>query len=98
MSGREAYDIGLASKLVPDAEVDIAGIAEAKRLAEGPAEVMGLAKSLMARSFETSLHDMFAFEGLGQALAMSNPEFAEGLDAALERRRPDFPGAASRST
>jgi 2-(1,2-epoxy-1,2-dihydrophenyl)acetyl-CoA isomerase len=98
MSGREAYDIGLASKLVPDAEVDIAGIAEAKRLAEGPAEVMGLAKSLMARSFETSLHDMFAFEGLGQALAMSNPEFAEGLDAALERRRPDFPGAASRAT
>lgn len=95
MSGQEAHELGLAAKLVPDDEVDSAGLAEAKRLAAGPAEVMGLAKSLMARSFETSLHDMFAFEGFGQALAMSNPEFAEGLNAALEGRQADFPGAAA---
>jgi 2-(1,2-epoxy-1,2-dihydrophenyl)acetyl-CoA isomerase len=47
---------------------------------------MGLAKTLMARSFETSLQDMFAFEGFGQALAMSNPEFREGLAAAIDKR------------
>ena len=55
---------------------------------------MGLAKVLLARSFETSLPDMLAFEGFGQALAMSNPEFREGLDAALEGRRADFARAA----
>jgi 2-(1,2-epoxy-1,2-dihydrophenyl)acetyl-CoA isomerase len=33
---------------------------------------------------------MFAFEGFGQALAMSNPEFHEGLEAALQRREADF--------
>ena len=95
MSAEEALSLGIAAKVVPDEEVDAAGIAEATRLSEGPAEVMGLAKTLMARSFETSLADMFAFEGFGQVLAMSSPEFKEGLDAALEGRRADFPGAAA---
>ena len=95
LNAQEALELGLAAKVVPDDEVDAAGLAEAARLAQGPAEVMGLAKTLMARSFETSLADMFTFEGLGQALAMSNPEFREGLDAALEGRRADFAGAAA---
>ena len=89
--------LGLAAKVVPDADVETAGMAEATRLANGPAEVMGLAKNLMARSFETNMADMFTLEGLGQALAMSNPEFREGLDAALEGRRADFAGAAGQS-
>jgi len=95
MSAQEALGLGLVARVVPDEQVEAASLAEAVRLAEGPAEVMGLAKTLMARSFETSLADMFAFEGLGQALAMSNPEFREGLSAALERRRADFVGAAA---
>jgi 2-(1,2-epoxy-1,2-dihydrophenyl)acetyl-CoA isomerase len=90
-----ALELGLAAKVVPDDQVEAAGLAEARRLAEGPAEVMGLAKSLMARSFETSLHDMFAFEGLGAVLAQSSPEFEEGLGAALESRKSDFVKAAA---
>ena len=53
---------------------------------------MGLAKNLLARSFETSLTDMFAFEGFGQVLAMSNPEFREGLAAAIAKRPAGFRG------
>ena len=95
MSAQEALDLGLAAKVVPDDQVETAGLAEAARLAAGPAEVMGLAKTLMARSFETTLTDMFAFEGFGQVLAMSNPEFREGLNAAVEKRQADFAGAAA---
>jgi 2-(1,2-epoxy-1,2-dihydrophenyl)acetyl-CoA isomerase len=95
MTAQEAHALGLVAKVVPDDEIEVAGLAEAARLAAGPAEVMGLAKTLMARSFETSLADMFAFEGFGQVLAMSNPEFREGLDAALEGRRADFATAVS---
>ena len=93
-TAKDALELRLVAKVVPDEELEAAGLAEATRLAAGPAEVMGLAKSLMARSFETSLTDMFAFEGLGQALAMANPEFREGLAAAIENRAADFPGAA----
>jgi len=95
MLAKEALDLGLVARLVPDDEVESAGLAEATRLAEGPAEVMGLAKSLMARSFETSLTDMFAFEGFGAVLAQSSPEFREGLAAAVEGRKPDFLSAAA---
>jgi 2-(1,2-epoxy-1,2-dihydrophenyl)acetyl-CoA isomerase len=74
-----------------------AGLEAAQRLASGPAEVMGLAKMLMARSFEHSLEQMFTYEGLGQALAMSSAEFGEGFHAALEKRSPDFAAAAARA-
>lgn len=94
-SAQQAADLGLVSKVVSDSDLYETGLLEAKRLADGPAEVMGLAKTIMARSFETSLHDMLAFEGLGQALAMSNPEFREGLSALLARRPADFTGAAA---
>jgi 2-(1,2-epoxy-1,2-dihydrophenyl)acetyl-CoA isomerase len=95
MTGQEALKLGLVAKVVPDAELESAALAEAKRLAEGPAEIMGLAKTLMARSFETSMQEMFTYEGLGAALAYSNPEFREGLAAAIEKRKPDFAGVAA---
>jgi 2-(1,2-epoxy-1,2-dihydrophenyl)acetyl-CoA isomerase len=98
MSAQEALGLGLVAKVVPDDQLEATGLAEAARLAEGPAEVMGLAKTLMARSFETSLVDMFAFEGFGQVLAMSNPEFREGLTAAIERRPADFMAAAAKQS
>lgn len=96
MSAQEAHSLGIVAKVVADDQVDAACMEEAMRLANGPSDVMGLAKTLMARSFETSLQDMFAFEGLGQALAMSSPEFREGLDAALEGRRAEFAAARAR--
>ncbi|WP_265296993.1 enoyl-CoA hydratase/isomerase family protein [Verminephrobacter eiseniae] len=95
MRAKEALELGLVARVVPDEQLDAAGLQEAARLAAGPAEVMGLAKTLMARSFETTLHDMLAFEGLGQALAMSHPEFREGLAAAIAGRPADFVGAAA---
>lgn len=98
MSAQEALGLGLVAKVVPDDQVDVAGLNEAARLADGPAEVMGLAKTLMARSFETTLADMFSFEGFGAVLAMSNPEFREGVAAVIESRRPDFVGAAADSS
>lgn len=95
MDAKQALDLGLVAHVVPDAELEAAGLAEAKRLAQGPAEIMGLAKTLMARSFESSMHEMFTYEGLGAALAYSNPEFREGVAAAIEKRPADFEKAAA---
>lgn len=94
-TAQQAADLGLVSRVVSDDALYEAGLLEARRLATGPAEVMGLAKVVMARSFETSLHEMMAYEGFGQALAMSNPEFREGLEALIVRRPADFEGAAA---
>jgi hypothetical protein len=56
----------------------------------GPAGVIGPAKLIMARGFETGRDEMFLYEGLGQAFAMSSTEFKERLDALVEKRPADF--------
>ena len=50
-----------------------------------PAEVWGLTKLVLSRTFETSLDDMFLFEGLGQVVAMGGPEFGSRLNAMLSK-------------
>jgi 2-(1,2-epoxy-1,2-dihydrophenyl)acetyl-CoA isomerase len=89
-----AVDLGVALKMVPDDDVDATGIALAEKLAAGPAQVMGLAKQLLLKSFESSLQEMMSLEGYGQVLAMAGPEFREGLAALLEKRAPDHQQAA----
>lgn len=93
-TAEEARDLGVVAKVVPDEHVDEEGVALAERLASGPAEVMGLAKQLLLKSFESSLGEMMDYEDLGQVLAMSSAEFREGLAALLEKRKPDYVGAA----
>ena len=93
-SAQDAVDNGIALKVVPDDKVDEECIALATRLAEGPAEVMGLAKQILLKAFETSADEMMALEGYGQVLAMSSAEFREGLSALIEKRKPDYMGAS----
>jgi 2-(1,2-epoxy-1,2-dihydrophenyl)acetyl-CoA isomerase len=94
LTAKDALDLGLAAKVVTDDQVDVEGLALAHSLAEGPAEVIGLAKQLLLKSFESSIDDLMLYEDLGQVLAMSSAEFREGLAAAREKRKPDFLGAS----
>ncbi|WBU53914.1 enoyl-CoA hydratase/isomerase family protein [Paracoccus sp. SCSIO 75233] len=94
-SAKEAADLGVAAKVVPDADLDAEGLALAQKLASGPAEIMGLSKLIMLKSFEKSIDDMMLYEDLGQSLAMSGAEFNEGLDAVSNRRKPDHAAAAA---
>ncbi len=97
LTAREAMEIGLVARVVADDELDKECLKLAQKLAEGPAEVIGLSKLLMSRTFETGLNEMFLIEGLGQALGMSSNEFREGLCAMLERRQADFVSSAVRA-
>jgi 2-(1,2-epoxy-1,2-dihydrophenyl)acetyl-CoA isomerase len=85
LNAQEAMDLDLVTELVPDAELDARGLALAQSLADGPADVWGLTKLVLSRTFETSLDDMFLFEGLGQVVAMGGPEFESRLNAMLRK-------------
>lgn len=91
---QQALANGIVSKVVADDNVDAEGLAIAHRYAQGPAEVMGLAKTIMLKSFESSLTEMMDYEDYAQVLAQSGPEFDEGLAALVEKRRPDYQAAA----
>lgn len=94
-NAQEIVGNGLALKVVPDEQVDIEGIALAQKLASGPAEVMGVAKQLLLKSFENSITELMEYEGFGQVLAMSSLEFREGLNALVEKRPSDPMGVAA---
>ncbi len=89
-----AVELGIAVKMVADADVDAEGLALAHSLASGPAEVIGLTKQILLKSFESSMSEMMDYEGFGQVLAMSSAEFQEGLAALLKKRPPDYIKAA----
>ncbi len=91
---QEALRNGIVSKVVADEDVDREGIALAHKYAQGPAEVMGLAKTIMLKSFESSLSEMMDYEDYAQVMAQSGPEFDEGLAALVEKRKPDYQAAA----
>lgn len=90
-NARDALAAGLVAEVVADNALDEVCMRKAHDLANGPAAVIGLAKLIMARSYECGLDEMFLYEGMGQALAMSSGEFKEGLNALLEKRAAYFP-------
>lgn len=93
-SSHDALDLGIVAKVVPDDDLEAEGLKLAHKLAAGPAEVIGLSKLLLLKSFESSVDDLMLHEDLGQALAMSSAEFTEGLTALREGRRANYQEAA----
>ncbi len=93
-TGAEAVDLGLAYRCLPSRdELECAAAELAARLAAGPTRSLGLSKTLLNTTFETTLAASLEREGQAQAMAATSPEMAEGMAAFKERRDPDFPAA-----
>jgi len=85
LSAEEARELDLVTEIVPDEKLEERALQLAQSLAEGPAQVWGLTKLILSRTFECGLDDMFLFEGLGQVVAMGGPEFESRLGATLRK-------------
>jgi 2-(1,2-epoxy-1,2-dihydrophenyl)acetyl-CoA isomerase len=89
-SAKEAVAWGLALKAVPRAQLDGAVAQLAAALADGPAAATGLAKRALHANLDASLEEALDREARLQAAAFLTPEHADGRDAFLARRKPDF--------
>lgn len=85
----EAVSIGIAKRVVPAATLLEEAVALAKELAAGPATSLGLTKTLLNNAYGP-IEDFFATEAFAQGVAFGSREFAEGVDAFLHKRKPDF--------
>jgi len=68
-------------------------MALAVRLATGAQEAIARTKALLSQSFERSLEAQLLAEQGHFVECASEPEFAEGLAAFLEKRKPVFRGS-----
>jgi 2-(1,2-epoxy-1,2-dihydrophenyl)acetyl-CoA isomerase len=82
---------GLITRVVEDAD---AIAATARTLAAGPARAIAQTKRLMRQAGDGLLQRQLEDEIRTLADGTRDAEFLEGLAAFVERRRPDFPGAA----
>lgn len=88
----EAYRIGLANKVVPQAELlDTAKQVMRTILANGPVAV-GLAIECATRGMEMSVDDGLALESNLFGLLAATNDMREGMSAFLEKRKAAFTG------
>jgi len=91
VSGAEAHRIGLADRLVADAQVMVTAIAQAAELALLPREAFARMKARLNHP-STTLAEELAREQTDQALCLLGDEFVEGHDAYANKRAADYVG------
>jgi enoyl-CoA hydratase/carnithine racemase len=87
-----ALELGLATRVVDDAEWPAAASELARRLAAGPAFAYATTKVLLTRELDTDLVGAIELEALAQALLMQSDDHREFYAAWSQQRAPEWKG------
>jgi enoyl-CoA hydratase/carnithine racemase len=94
---REALRSGLVSKVVPQADLRSQALAAARQIAGYAPSVMAIVKKTVNDGLEaTTVEAALALEHANLSRCNLTPIFVEGIAAFLEKRKPDFDGAAAK--
>ncbi len=88
----EALRLGLINRVLPAADLEAAAQALAERLAQGPTKAYGQMRRLLRTSFERDLPAQLAAEAKGFITCAHTADMREGLQAFLDKRKPNFTG------
>ena len=84
----EAQRLGLVNDFVPEAGLDDAVWALARRIASRSTVVVGLGKAAFYQQTEMGVAEAYAFTAGVMVRNMAEPDAAEGIGAFLEKREP----------
>lgn len=92
VSAQEADNMNMIYKAVPDEEFETFVAGFAGQLAQMPTKGLGLTKKAVNQSFTNDLATQLALEEKLQVEAGKTNDFREGVQAFLEKRKPEFTG------
>lgn len=97
LSGRiveaaEALRIGLVTEVVPKEALEQRVVEIAEGLLAGAPVAQMFVKQTLNASFQIGLADALSWEGEAQSVALGTEDAAEGLQAFLEKRDPEWKG------
>ena len=92
IDAREAERLGLVNEVTPEGEWLERALELARRIARRPPIAVRLAKQAVLAAEETGLASGLEQERRLYELAMATEDRIEGMDAFLEKRRPNFKG------
>ncbi|MNS70183.1 1,2-epoxyphenylacetyl-CoA isomerase [compost metagenome] len=92
IQGEEAVALGLAEDVVPAERLRDAAIEFAQRFEKAPTHVLGMAKRIMNRTFETDRHALLQLEAAVQGLCAASQYNAEAVRRFFSKEAPLFPG------
>jgi len=92
-TGREAFEMGLASKAVPDADVLNVALETARSIAKMPPLAVRQIKEVLLAGQDASLETALMLERKAFQMLFDSADQKEGMRAFLEKRKPSYRGA-----
>jgi enoyl-CoA hydratase/carnithine racemase len=92
ITASEALSNGLVSRVVPDGELDAATAALTQDICSKSPVAVRTGKAMFARQRGMSLEDAYAYAGGVMAGNMMAQDVAEGIDAFMAKRKPEWTG------
>ncbi len=92
ISAADALAWGLVSEVVPPGELDAAVDRVVDELLELSPLALAMAKRVLNHAYDGPLHVGLELEGLAYGLLRSSHDFREGVEAFVEKRKPEWEG------
>jgi len=92
LPAKEALELGLVNKVVPQDQLMTETLEFAERLARGPTKAFGLTKRAVNRAIFPDLEELLDYEASLQEIAGRSDDFEEGVKAFIEKRQPVYSG------
>ncbi|MAR40390.1 MAG: 2-(1,2-epoxy-1,2-dihydrophenyl)acetyl-CoA isomerase [Flavobacteriales bacterium] len=92
ISAKDAESMGMIYKTYSNEEFESESWKLVRKLAQMPTKALGLTKELLNASIENTLEQQLNIEEKYQSVAADTIDFKEGVQAFLEKRKPNFKG------
>ncbi|QIG95769.1 enoyl-CoA hydratase [Bradyrhizobium sp. 6(2017)] len=92
LSAQEAYNLGMVSKVVPDADIEAEALELARSLAQGPSVTLGYIKRNINNAETMTLEACFDGEAIHHTRTGDTADHKEAAKAFVEKRKPTFQG------